>query len=439
MLNFSRIKNFNPFFILFVIVLCITGAVSVYSTTFYPDRIASPLFWQQIIFYLAGFLLFFLISIFDVSYLAGRNFILALFLLTVTLLLLVTIVGVSAGEAQRWIAIGDRFTIQPSEFAKLSVVFIIAFCFGYVPKYHNKTVIFSNFAQVVKTLLGNKKFLGVLGILIIIFLIFIQKSLGNTILVALISMATIAIAIKINLLIILLLVGFVAGIALTLGLNAIFIIFLLAIVALFFKNNGGKLIIFVLVVISAIAIGSLGSWSYGNLLSDYQRSRITGFLDIGDNTSLTTNWNKTQAIMAAGSGQLLGEGFLAGDIVKNNLLPFAYTDFAFAAFAEQFGFIGVLFLLLLYGIIFLLLLNVSKNARTTFEKLLITGILWAFFLNMFQHMAMNIGITPITGVPLPLITYGGSSVLTYLAALGIVHSVYINTLEKEENVERIMI
>ena len=123
----SRLKNFNSIFILNILLILLIGGIVVFTSTYFPEKKISPLFVNQIIFYLVGLFLFFILSILDISILLNLRFIVFLFVLTVFLLILVQLIGVSAGIAQRWISLGKTFTLQPSELAKITVILILAF------------------------------------------------------------------------------------------------------------------------------------------------------------------------------------------------------------------------------------------------------------------------------------------------------------------------
>ncbi len=423
----SRLKNFNSIFILNILLILLIGGIVVFTSTYFPEKKISPLFVNQIIFYLVGLFLFFILSILDISILLNLRFIVFLFVLTVFLLILVQLIGVSAGIAQRWISLGKTFTLQPSELAKITVILILAFSLS---------------GQVVKTkMLGIKSFIksaqfsGIMAVLFIIALIFIQNSLGNTILISLTCITIVLASHRIGLKKLLAASIFFTGlITILFALNPVIpifsIIFTFLILKIPLKTLGISLLF-------GLGTGIFLQFGFENIVTDYQRDRIVSFINPQDN-SLSINWNRNQAITAIGSGELFGEGLLQGEIVKNNLLPYAYTDFAFAAFAEQLGFTGVCVLIFIYLCLLGFLFYFKSKTTNKSEQIILIGIAGIIFFNMFQHIAMNLGITPITGVPLPLVSYGGSSVITYFIALGFAHSIYINSCFKERVFEKIL-
>lgn len=195
-----------------------------------------------------------------------------------------------------------------------------------------------------------------------------------------------------------------------------------------------------LVIISAMFVVFLAglSWWYivGGILSaaavfpvlwlfvlrDYQKQRILTLFD-PEVDPLGAGWNIIQSQTAIGSGGLDGKGFLQGTQSQLNFLPESHTDFIVAVLAEEFGFIGVLTLLILYLAIAARGLIIAVNGRDTFGRLLAGGLTLTFFIYVFVNVGMVSGILPVVGVPLPLISYGGTSVVTLLAGFGIIMSV----------------
>jgi rod shape determining protein RodA len=161
-------------------------------------------------------------------------------------------------------------------------------------------------------------------------------------------------------------------------------------------------------------------------LSDYQRDRIEVFIQPGKDP-LGTGWNKRQSEIAVGSGGLTGKGFLKG---TQNLLGFlprtvAPTDFIFSVIAEETGFVGSVMVLVLYGLLMASGINAAMMARDKLGRVLCVGIVTMVFTHVFVNMAMTIGLVPIVGIPLPLVSYGGTFMVMTLFALGLIQSVYV--------------
>jgi len=161
------------------------------------------------------------------------------------------------------------------------------------------------------------------------------------------------------------------------------------------------------------------------LLKDYQYRRIDTFLDPSSDP-LGAGYHITQSKIALGSGGWTGRGFMQGTQSRLNFLPEKHTDFIFTTLAEEFGFIGGMFLLALYGFIILFCIVAALRNRDRFSSLLTLGIAATFFLFFAVNMSMVMGMAPVVGVPLPLVSYGGSAMLVLLAAFGLVQSAHIH-------------
>jgi len=164
-------------------------------------------------------------------------------------------------------------------------------------------------------------------------------------------------------------------------------------------------------------------------MKSYQKNRVMTFLD-PDKDPLGTGYHITQAKIAFGSGGISGRGFMKGPQSMLEFLPERHTDFAFTAYAEQFGFIGSLFLLSLFMLTIFILTKMCFNAKHIFGRLVICGICANFFFYLFINMAMVMGLTPVVGVPLPLISYGGSVIITIFGSFGIAMNLEINEAPK---------
>ena len=166
-----------------------------------------------------------------------------------------------------------------------------------------------------------------------------------------------------------------------------------------------------------------------NLLADYQRQRIVSFLS-PDQDLLGASYNAIQSVITVGSGMILGRGLGRGTQTHLFFLPERHTDFIFASFAEEFGFLGSLVLLAIYFFLFVKIISIFGRADSVPSRIVSIGVLASLFFPMLVNIAMNIGLLPITGVPLPLVSYGGSSFLGSAVSLGLVAS--IQRMQKEK-------
>lgn len=177
-----------------------------------------------------------------------------------------------------------------------------------------------------------------------------------------------------------------------------------------------SLILLVLVVLGGIGL------STGKLLKPYQRARLTAFVD-PDSDPKKSGYQIRQSLIAVGSGGVFGKGTNRGTQTQGDFLPIPYTDFIFAAFCEEHGFVGAISVLLLY---FLLLVRLVQNAQTAADPpgtLIIMGVAAVLLFQIAINIGMCVGLMPVTGIPLPLMSYGGSSVIFTFLALGIVMNI----------------
>lgn len=348
-------------FVLVILALNLVGLINLYSATHGPHSVdVEPLFISQIVWLGAGWSCFFIATLVDYSVISRVAYI--FYFLNLGAILYVTFFGKVALGAQRWIDLGF-FHYQPSETMKLCLIMVMS----------------KVLAQ--RTVLGNgmglKQLLWPLLILGIPFSFVVeQPDLGTAMM-------------------------------------------LLAI--------GGTMILFCKVKKSLLAIcfGAFliampVAWKYG--LREYQRARVVNFLSPA-NDPRGSGYNSIQSKIAVGSGKLLGKGFRKGTQSQLEFLPERHTDFIYSVLSEEHGFVGSITTIALFCVMFLIGIRISSTARDKFGALLAVGVLAYVFWHMFVNIGMVIGLLPIVGVPLPLLSYGGSSMLTTMTALGIVSSV----------------
>ncbi len=283
--------------------------------------------------------------------------------LSVGLLLAVEIMGEIGMGAQRWLDLGF-VQIQPAELAKIAIVLVIA----------------RHFHGLTHEQIGNPLHLlwPLLLTLVPAFLIFKQPKLGTTLVV----LATSGI------------VFFMAGV---------------------------RIWKFALVGLAGAAAVPV-AWS---LLRDYQKNRVLMFLN-PESDPLGAGYHIIQSKIALGSGGIWGKGLLGGTQSHLQFLPEKQTDFIFTMLSEEFGFVGGLALIGLYTLVVLYGLGIAYRARSQFGRLVAIGILSGIYLNALINMAMVMGLVPVVGEPLPLVSYGGTSMLTLLFGVGILIGVYVH-------------
>jgi rod shape determining protein RodA len=289
---------------------------------------------------------------------------------SILLLLLVEFFGVVGMGAQRWIDLGFM-RLQPSEVTKITLVMVLAAYYDWL--------------DVKKVSRPLWVIIPVLLILLPTGLTLIQPDLGTAIL--LLAGGGI--------------VMFAAGVswwyfAAVIGAGV-------GIVTAVFSSRGTP-------------------WQ---LLKDYQYRRIDTFLDPSQDP-LGAGYHITQSKIALGSGGISGRGFMQGTQSRLNFLPEKHTDFIFTTLAEEFGFVGAMSLLALYALIIFFCVAAALQNRDRFSSLLIIGIAATFFLYFAVNMSMVMGLAPVVGVPLPLVSYGGSAMLVLMAAFGLVQSAHVH-------------
>ncbi len=185
--------------------------------------------------------------------------------------------------------------------------------------------------------------------------------------------------------------------------------------------SGIKLKHFLILVLCGLLVLAL-SWVF--LMKDYQKERIIGFLSSDD--PLGSSWSRNQAEIAVGSGGIFGQGIGKGSQTQYGFLPEPQTDFIFASWAEETGLVGVLVLLGLFAVLFWRIFNIAIHNQDNFPRLFAVGVGFIIMAEFFVHIGMNLGLLPIIGIPLPLVSYGGSGLITTFCALGILQSIKKN-------------
>jgi rod shape determining protein RodA len=161
-----------------------------------------------------------------------------------------------------------------------------------------------------------------------------------------------------------------------------------------------------------------------HVIRDYQLARLTGFLD-PQNSADTTAYNRQQAEIAVGSGGIFGRGYLAGTQTNLNYVPEQHTDFIFTVVGEEFGFVGAAFVLALFAILIWRAIRISYLSKDPFGTYVAAGIASMFAIQMFVNVGMVVGIMPITGIPLPFVSYGGTSMLANFIGVGLLLNVHM--------------
>lgn len=367
-----RFKYVNPSFYLFALLLVGYGLIVQFSAT---SADADYSFARQLSGVAVGMVLFVLIARIDYHALSGYT---TLFLIINVVLLLsphLPGIGVEVNGGRSWINIGTQ--IQPGEFAKITMVLLAA----------------SVMARYGGRLTDLREYLKALGIMAVPFIcVMTQPDLGT----GLVYLVIAAFALIIG------------------GADWRFMVgTVLAIVALCAA----------ILIIDPIADQIAG---HDVLLKDYQKSRLMVFSDSTYDTS-GDGYNSQQAKIAIGSGGLLGKGFMQATQSSMGFLPEAPTDFVFCILAEEFGFVGALVLLAFYIGLIVASVNVARGASDLFGTIIVICVVGMWLFQILENIGMDCGLMPITGIPLPFISYGSSFMVVNFVMLGLINSVWVHS------------
>lgn len=318
------------------------------------------------------------------------------------LLVVVLFVGTVGGGAQSWLGIGG-FYVQPSEFAKLSIIITLATMLS---------------RRDASTLLGVANALAV--IVVPWVLVFIQPDLGTSLVFGVITLAMLYWANCNPGWLVLFVSPLVAAILFHLVLPA-WLVWSLGMGLIAWFTLPWRWFSTVVATAVNLVAGKLGDVLWG-LLQDYQKDRLVLFLD-PDKDPLGGGYHLIQSRIAIGSGQLWGQGLGQGSQTQLNFIPEQHTDFIFSAVGEEWGFVGCMVVILAYWLLCFRLVIIAQNAKDDFGSLLVIGVLAMVVFQVVVNIGMTIGLAPITGIPLPWLSYGRSALLTNFIALGIVESV----------------
>ncbi|HEX9252285.1 MAG TPA: rod shape-determining protein RodA [Ignavibacteriaceae bacterium] len=382
-------------------LLIAIGLTAIYSSTFNHPTMSGN-FDRQLVFSIAAFFIFFITYSLPTN--SFRSITTPTYLFSLLLLVVVIVIGRKVSGARSWLDLGP-FGFQPSEFAKIGTVLAMS---AYLSR---KNTDIDSFKDILISL----------GIgLIPVMLILLEPDMGT----AIVFLGTILMLIfwkGISLfgLFIVLSPGFVA-VAAIFGFYYFLasLIIVLVVLILFRKDIFFSGSIFAL----NLAAGFFTDYLY-NALSPHQQKRIQSFID--PNTDpLGAGYNTIQAKVAIGSGGIFGKGFLQGNQTQLQYIPEQWTDFIYCVIGEEFGFIGSMIVLILFLYLFLRILKVASTTKDEFLSLTIIGILSVYIIHFLINIGMVVGILPVIGIPLPFVSYGGSSLLVNMFMLGIIANIY---------------
>jgi rod shape determining protein RodA len=355
----THLRNLDWILISVVLLLVVFGFLSLYSSSLPGNDFSN--FKKQLLFFGIGFFLMILLSYFDWRGLRDNSYLILAFYLGCLLALLGLIFWApSIRGIKAWYKLGP-FSFDPIEPLKLALIILLAkyFSMRHVEMYRIRHILLSGLYVVLPAAL-----------------IFRQPDMGSVLIL----------------------------IILWTGILVI---------------SGIKLRHFLILVLIFLML-SVSSWFF--LLKDYQKARIVSFVQ-PNFQPLGVGWNQNQAKIAVGAGGLFGQGFGKGSQTQYSFLPETQTDFTFATIAEEFGLVGILILFFLFCILLWRIMRIAFFAPDNFSRLFASGFSLVLISEIFIHAGMNLGMLPIIGIPLPLLSYGGSNLITTFIGLGLLESI----------------
>lgn len=356
--------------------LSILGCVMVYSASkarALSQGLDSTYYLErQVAFVILGSILMVLVMLFDYRKLRDMSPLLYIAIIGALGLVLVPGIGSSSNGTQGWFALPGGFQLQPSEFSKFFLIIALGSYISQHEQFH--------FSALIKTMIVG---------LLPVGLVLMQPDLGTAMVMVVVLIGMLCVA----------------------GTRGRFLV-LMAFIGF---------------------IGVVGVLQLG-VLKQYQINRLTVFLDQGSGANASREsqgsaYNLDQSKTAIGNGGFLGQGIFQGDQTKLNYVPEQHTDFIFTAIGEELGFVGSVSVISLFGIVAWRIWRISRAAPDSAGTFICIGVVSMFVFHIFENIGMTMGIMPIAGIPLPFISYGGSSILLMFLSIGLVNNVYIHRFE----------
>lgn len=400
-IDYKLQDKFDLWLIIPAVSLICIGLAAIYSSTINHPTVQGN-FYRQLTFGIISIIVFMIT--YSIPTNSFKYISIPTYVISIIFLIAVLALGRKISGARSWLYFGS-IGFQPSEFAKIGTIFILASFLS------RSNVNIDTVKDVAITLI-----LGFLPVALIL----LEPDLGT-------SLTFFAL---------ILFMLFWKGISLF-GLFVVLSPGFVALASLFgiFYFIGALLIIIVLIILfrrDILTSGSILALNLGvgfftdvvfKLLSSHQQKRIESFIDPGADP-LGAGYNAIQAKVAIGSGGFFGKGFLKGNQTQLQFIPEQWTDFIFCVIGEEFGFFGSVIVLILFMILILRILKIATLAKDEFLSLVLSGILAIYFIHTLINIGMVVGIMPIIGIPLPFVSYGGSSLVVNMFLLGIVANVY---------------
>jgi rod shape determining protein RodA len=399
----NRFKEYSIDWIsvLIYILLISIGCLSIYSSSYNPNLglhflSINTLLGKQIFFITLALAINIFILLIDVRIILHLAYL--AYFLSVFSLILVLMIGKEVGGAKAWFDFG-KFGLQPAEFAKFGTILIVS-------KFiHNKNIYLKNLKDLMKISCF---------ILIPCLLILMQPDAGSALIYGSLLIVFFREGLPLRYILSIIFIAILSLLTIIQGANSavIFLMICSTILAYLLKKYKQKFIPILIFSILGLTVISSINYSYENILQPHQKERIDIILGKEKN-DLGSGYNLNQSLIAIGSGGFLGKGYLKGTQTKFNFVPEQNTDFIFCTIGEEFGFLGSIFIIVLFSILIIRIFLLSEKQTSRFSRIFGYCVGSIFFGHIIINISMTIGLMPVIGIPLPFISAGGSSMIAF--------------------------
>lgn len=418
--------NFKINLFIIVVLLIICSLLALYSAG-YSKPFFKNVYLTQFAWFIIGLMIMIALIIIDFNRI--NHYSAYIYFITIFLLIITLIFGREIRNTKHWLTIAG-ISFQFSEFAKIATVLFLARHIDYhYREFHSlkdfvipfSIVLFPVLLILLQPDLGSTL---VFFPMLFIMLIMAEADLKYIISFTVIGLIAIVLPLTITYFELTTDVSHIYWIKFFTDKSILFaILLLILIIVIFFKiiyrfYPEYKFLNVFSTILLVIIIGFLFSYTIGHKLKDYQKKRLLIFVD-SQIDPYHSGYNINQSKIAIGSGKMFGKGFLKGSQTQLGFIPEQTTDFIISVIGEEFGWLGMTIVLFLYYMLITTSLKILYNARDTYTSLVATGISTIFIFQLFINIGMTLGVMPVTGIPLPFISYGGSSLITSMAALGL--------------------
>jgi rod shape determining protein RodA len=386
-----------------VVLLIAVGCIAIYSATYSGEGDESNYFTRQLLWCGVGIVAMLGVSFISIKFI--NRFAYWLYAISLFLLLLVLFVGRIGQGAERWLALGPVH-IQPSEIAKLATILAVS------------RFLADKYADVNKL----KYFSISIGLILVPFLLIVRQPDLGTALVFLALIIPLLYWAGLNWFYIFTILTPILTMILSFNFWAFMLLMMTIVLVLYLSRR--KMIVLVAVFLLNIGVGIATPYLWSQL-RPYQQQRILTFLN-PEKDPKGAGYQIIQSQVAIGSGGIWGKGYLQGSQTHLRFLPAQHTDFIFSVIGEEFGFIGSGIILMIIFLLILRFIQIASHIRGQFESLAVVGVTTVIFFHTVINIGMTIGMAPVTGLPLPFLSYGGSSLVTNLIMIGVVLNISRN-------------